>query len=114
MVVYSGPDKKTASIKVNSTPIADAGENVACCVGQSTAFDASRSSDPDGDTLTYHWDFGDGTSSDEKSSSHVYEKSGSYRVVLTVKDSSGSNCGISSDSFVAVVNTKPEAVIEVR
>lgn len=101
-------------IKVNSTPIADAGENVACCVGQSTSFDASGSSDPDGDSLTYHWDFGDGATSDEKTTSHVYEKSGSYRVVLTVKDSSGSECGMSSDSFVANVNTKPEAVIEVR
>lgn len=104
----------STSIKVNSTPIADAGENLACCVGQSTSFDASNSSDPDGDQLTYRWDFGDGSSSEEKATSHVYEKSGSYRVVLTVKDSSGSDCGISSDSFVANVNTKPEAVIEVR
>ena len=102
------------NIKVNSTPIADAGENVACCVGQSTSFDASGSKDPDGDSLSYHWDFGDGATSDEKSVSHVYEKSGSYRVVLTVKDDSGSDCGMSSDSFVANVNTKPEAVIEVR
>jgi large repetitive protein len=104
----------SVNIKVNSTPIADAGENVACCVGQSTSFDASGSSDPDGDSLSYRWDFGDGATSDEKSTSHVYEKSGNYRVVLTVKDSSGSDCGMSSDSFVANVNTKPEAVIEVR
>lgn len=104
----------STSIKVNSTPIADAGENVACCVGQSTAFDGSGSSDTDGDALTYHWDFGDGAVSEEKTTSHVYEKSGSYRVVLTVTDSSGSPCGSSSDSFEAVVNTKPEAVIQVR
>jgi large repetitive protein len=101
-------------IKVNSTPVADAGENVACCAGQSTSFDGSGSSDPDGDTLSYFWDFGDGTTSDQKTTTHVYEKSGTYRVVLTVKDSSGNECGASSDSFVAVVNTKPEAVIEVR
>ena len=102
------------TLKVNSTPIADAGENVACCVGKSTSFDASGSSDPDGDTLTYHWDFGDGTTSDEKTTTHVYEKNGMYRVSLTVKDSSGSDCGISGDSFVANVNATPEAVIEVR
>jgi large repetitive protein len=104
----------STSVKINSTPIASAGENVACCVGQSTSFDASASSDPDGDALSYHWDFGDGATSDEKSTTHVYEKSGNYRVVVTVKDESGSDCGISSDSFTAVVNTKPEAVIEVR
>ena len=101
-------------IKINSTPIADAGENLACCVGQTTVLDGSKSSDPDGDQLSYHWDFGDGASSDEMKTTHVYEKSGTYRVVLTVKDSSGSDCGMSMDSYVANVNTKPEAVIEVR
>lgn len=101
-------------IKVSTTPIADAGENVACCVGKTAQFDASKSSSPDGSALSYHWDFGDGQVSDEKATTHVYEKSGHYRVVLTVKDNSGSDCGISSDSFVAEVNTQPEAVIEVR
>jgi PKD repeat protein len=101
-------------IKVSSTPIADAGENVACCVGQTTKFDASGSSSPDGSALSYHWDFGDDQTSDEKTATHTYEKSGHYRVVLTVKDNSGSDCGISSDSFVAQVNTQPQAIIEVR
>ncbi len=101
-------------VKVNGTPIADAGENLVCCVGKDSVFDATKSSDPDGDALTYHWDFGDGATSDEARTTHVYEKSGTYRVSLTVKDSSGSDCGMSGDSFSAVVNTSPEAVIEVR
>lgn len=104
----------STQIKVSGTPIADAGENVACCVGKSTSFDGSKSQSPDGTPLAYHWDFGDGQSSDEAVTTHVYDKSGNYRVVLTVKDSSGSDCGSSSDSFVAVVNTQPEAVIQVR
>lgn len=101
-------------IRINSRPIADAGDNTACCAGQTVAFDGTRSSDPEGDALTYLWNFGDGNTSDQAKTSHTYEKIGQYRVVLTVKDSSGSDCGISSDSFVAVVNAKPEAVIEVR
>ncbi len=101
-------------IKVSSAPIADAGENVACCVGKSTSFDASGSKATDGGSLTYHWDFGDGQTSDEKTTTHVYEKNGNYRVALTVKDDSGSECGIASDSFVANVNATPEAVIQVR
>lgn len=101
-------------IRVNSRPIADAGDNTACCVGQTVTFDGTRSTDPEGDALTYLWNFGDGNTSDQAKTSHTYEKVGQYRVVLTVKDSSGSDCGISSDSFVAVVNAKPEAVIEVR
>lgn len=33
--------------------------------------------------VTYVWDFGDGTSSDEKSPTHVYDTEGNYKVKLT-------------------------------
>lgn len=104
----------TTKVKVNGTPIADAGDNLACCVGKSVSFDGTKSSDPDGDSLSYRWDFGDGATSEDAKTTHTYEKNGNYRVVLTVKDSSGSDCGMSSSSFVATVNAQPEAVIEVR
>ena len=39
----------------------------------------------------YSWDFGDGETSEEKSPTHVYESAGTYRVILTVKDSKGSS-----------------------
>ena len=99
------------NVTVSESPMADAGENLVCCIGKDNAFDASKST---GTGLTYHWDFGDGESADGVKVNHVYNKSGNYRVVLSVKDSSGSECSMSSDSFVANVNAKPEAVIEVR
>jgi PKD repeat protein len=37
-----------------------------------------------GDNVTYHWDFGDGTTSDEKNPMHKYARRGSYRVTLGV------------------------------
>ena len=49
-------------------------------------FAGDRSTDPDGDTLSYHWDFGDGKSSTEVNPSHTYRKSGTYVAVLTVTD----------------------------
>jgi cysteine-rich repeat protein len=52
-------------------------------------FDASASSDPDGDFITYEWDFGDGTGAVGLTPSHSYTESGSYLVQLTVVDSSG-------------------------
>jgi len=54
-------------------------------------FDATASSDPDGDALTYSWDFGDGTT-DEISGSgvtHRYSVEGTYTAMLTVQDGSG-------------------------
>jgi PKD repeat protein len=44
------------------------------------------SSDPDGDMVTYYWEFGDGTSSTLENPDHTYSDHGSYTVNLTVND----------------------------
>lgn len=54
-------------------------------------FNASGSTDADGDELTYLWDFGDGTSSNEMALTHTYTKAGTYQVSLKVTDEHGSS-----------------------
>ncbi len=103
-----------ATIKVNTPPVADIGPNLACCVGVATRFNASASSDPDGDHLTYSWDFGDGAKTNGVAVGHTYVKSGTYNITLTVDDNSGTSCSQSSSSFVAEVNTTPVPVFTIR
>lgn len=43
--------------------------------------------------VTYHWDFGDGETSNEKSPSHTYSTNGTYQVTLSVQDSTSCNQG---------------------
>ncbi len=100
------------AIRVGQRPTADAGENLVCCVGKENTFDASGSTGAD--DLTYRWDFGDGNGAEGKVVKHTYEKSGNYRVVLTVSSETAGDCGSAMDSFVAEVNTNPQAVIQVR
>src|SRR5579871_4886780 len=52
------------------------------------SFDGSRSTDPDADTLTYHWDFGDGATSTDPTPTHVYA-AGTPNVVVTLTVSDG-------------------------
>lgn len=63
----------------------------ATCEGTTCSFDASGSTDPDGDALAYRWDFGDGTTASGSTSTaqHDYSASGTYEVALRVTDASG-------------------------
>ncbi|MFJ4275373.1 S8 family serine peptidase [Streptomyces coelicoflavus] len=57
----------------------------------SCAFDASGSTDPDGDIASYAWDFGDGKTGTGATPSHTYAAAGTYDVTLTVTDGAGNS-----------------------
>jgi PKD repeat protein len=74
--------------KPNHRPLPEAAVDLlASCT--SVAFDASRSSDPDGDQLSYEWAFGDGASGSGRALVHRYPGPGTYHAMLRLLDSSG-------------------------
>jgi PKD repeat protein len=58
-------------------------------VGETVSFDASGSSDPDGNLVGYAWSFGDGSVGTGVNPSHSYALAGTYTVSLTVTDNDG-------------------------
>ena len=54
--------------------------------GQPVTLNGGGSSDADNDTLTYRWDFGDGTTGGGATPTHVYAKNGRFTVRLIVND----------------------------
>lgn len=51
-----------------------------------TVYFTDTSIDPDGDTLTYNWDFGDGNMSEEQNPIYTYSADGIYNITLMVSD----------------------------
>ncbi len=77
-------------------------------------FDASASSDTNGDVLSYLWDFGDGTTRTGISPTHTFVTPGTFVVTLTVSDGRGGS-DLASDTIevIAVPNDPPTAIISV-
>src|SRR5258705_7487092 len=99
-----GTADATTAITVNNVdraPVADAGGSYAGITGFPVQFNGSGSSDPDGDALSYMWDFGDTQSSTEVSPQHTYTATGTYPVTLMV--TSGSPAQSASDATTATI-----------
>jgi VCBS repeat-containing protein len=112
----------TITVKpVNDAPVALADGPFLGVMDSPVSMDASASYDPDGDSLTFKWDFGDGSTLEmtEANIEHTYASAGTYTVTLVVNDgelnstqfSTEANIGITGgggrddvDAFLAYVN----------
>jgi hypothetical protein len=74
-------------------------------------FDASASTDPEGTTLTYSWDFGDASPVNVGAApivTHKYSVPGAFLAVLTVTDQDG---GVSAAAPAITINVTPPVPI---
>ncbi len=81
-VAYTGSANRTPTAEIAASPTS--GD-----LPLDVDFDGSASSDLDaGDTLTYHWDFGDGTTRDTSTATttYTYITANTYTATLTVSD----------------------------
>ncbi|TDE55708.1 carbohydrate-binding protein [Nonomuraea mesophila] len=91
----------------NRAPLAKASATPDSGVAPLTvAFSSAGSADPDGDAITYAWDFGDGGTSTSANPSHTYQANGTFTARLTVRDSGGKTGSVTLP--VVVGNTRPE------
>ena len=110
-----GPDSalyRVDYVKGGRRPIVETSADPATssAATQTVQFSSEGTRDPDGDPITYDWDFGDGTAhSTEPNPTHTYTAVGSYRATLTVTDDTGRSG--SDDVTVVVGNAAPTVEI---
>ena len=101
-ISFAGGSNRQPVATVTATP--DSGESPV-----TVTFDASASFDPDGNPLTFAWDFGDGTRGNGPVVTNQY-LAGSYEASLTVTDSEGGESIVRGIRIVSG-NTRPTPIL---
>jgi PKD repeat protein len=85
-------DAASAQVKVNAPHAnkAPQAEFEVHCTDLTCTF-TDKSKDDDGSIASWHWDFGDGQSSNDQNPLHSYGAAGPYQVTLTVTDNEGAS-----------------------
>ena len=104
-------DVITRVVKVNAVPVAGFDTPAFVCLPGSLQF-TNTSTISDGATMTYNWDFGDGTgSSSAVNPSHTYASSGTYTIRLIAISAAG--CRDTITSTYGAFYDKPIALFDV-
>lgn len=102
----------TPFVRVNHPPIANAGPDQVVNAYDVVRFDGSKSTDPDNDTLSYFWYFGDNsdnTTGTGVKTTHIYTEWEIYYATLTVRDKEYSS-SVTVKITVREINMPPIAV----
>ncbi|MCD4705187.1 lamin tail domain-containing protein [bacterium] len=97
-VVKGTPGDYSSIFPANTPPTAiiTAAENI--FINEETIFDASASFDPDGNSLSYLWNFANQASSSLKIAQHTFTESGNFEISLTIDD------GLASSTDSLLIN----------
>ena len=98
-------DTDTVIVRVNRPPVADAGGDRVVSPNTYIKLDASGSTDPDGDSLSYLWEEAGTELSTKRSFSKIFD-TGKHEITLTVTDTFGDD---DTDTVEVVVNRAPHA-----
>jgi glucose/arabinose dehydrogenase len=108
-IAFTGNENRTPSATLAANPTSGTLPLV-------VNFDGSGSDDPDaGDTLSYHWNFGDGSPTQTTTiptTNHTYSTKGTYTASLRVEDNHGALSNPAATVLIYAGNVAPTPVID--
>ena len=117
LAARSGDPLATASdeisVRVNAPPTADAGPDRWVAPGETVLFDPGASIDPEGEPLTFTWNFDVAAPAIGGIVERSFAEPGAYRARLTVDDGSGAANARATDDALVRVNHPPRAAFQV-
>lgn len=93
----------------NRAPTANVGGPYSGRVGTAVIFNGAGSNDPEGQPLTYSWNFGDGGTGSSPTPSHTYTSAGTYTVTLVVNDGTLNSTPATTTAVISPAHLPPVA-----
>mgnify|MGYP001262154368 CR=1 FL=1 len=105
IVTVAGGANQPPTVTAGRTPTGEV------ATGTPVSFTATGT-DPDGDTLTYAWDFGDAMFSSQQNPTHTYTTPGTKTAKVTVSDGKGGTAEATLTIVVTQANQNPTVTAE--
>jgi PKD repeat protein len=99
-------DSVYINVEITNRPSVSASSDIITGEYPLTVQFTGSGTDIDGSIVSYHWDFGDGKTSNEQNPSHTFSSTGSFTVKLTVEDDENAT---NSDRIVITVTESTES-----
>ncbi len=96
-------------VRANTVPTARIGGPYATDVNAAIIFDATASTDADGDSLSASWTFGDGGTATGLTPNYTYRSVGTFTATVTVRDGRAGTASASTQVTVRAANRVPTA-----
>ncbi len=101
LVVLAGCGGGSSTPPTIKPPVANAGGPYTGMAGTAVSFSGAGSTDPQGEALTYAWNFGDNGTGTGVTPTHTYATAGTYTVTLTVTNTSNLSATATSKATIA-------------
>jgi gliding motility-associated-like protein len=109
---YGCTNGTTKQISIQEPPVVRFSADVrSSCSTPLTVNFQNTSTAPNGATMTYLWNFGDGATSTDATPQHIYTRDGNFTVTLTATTPGGCNTTLTMPDYIQVMRMTPDFAI---